>query len=566
MEESKVDYSLRLQEAAPGSIDHDSPTEPTNNINGQESIEATKPTYDASPVLLSFIWFGMFLLAIAVSLAGQTIVSYQPYALSEFNAHSMLSVIGTIQYILYAIVKPALARAANVWGLLEAFSLSIVAILIGFAINAASQNLGGLAAGQIFYTIGQVGIQFLQQILVAEITTLENRSILGSLILSPTIFTSWIGAPIVSAMVPAKWRWGYGMWAIIFPTISLPLLFALWQQKKRGHKLESTATHGKFKNVFALWSQFDIVGLFLLTASLTLILLPMTLSTTIFHSWSSPGKISMITVGGCCFIAFLVYEVYVPKHPIILLKLTKNRTVVAGCILQFVLYLSFYIWAPYFFSFLIIVNNESSKAATNITAAQTVAIAVIGLLAAFLVRLTTTYKWVIMLGMTSKLVGAGLMLRYSNARASTVQILFGQLVSGAGTGMISIIAQTAVQAVTPRQDVASVTTLYEVAGAIGGAVGNAISGIVWTALLLSRLRANLPATAQSAAVEIQNSFLVASSYLPGSSERIAIDKSYTEVMHVLLIVALAVLSVPFIAMFGMENIRLKEETTEQERK
>ncbi|PKK43474.1 hypothetical protein CI102_12522 [Trichoderma harzianum] len=538
----------------------DSPTEPTN-INGQEPIEATKSTYDASPVLLSFIWFGMFLLAIAVSLAGQTIVSYQPYALSEFNAHSMLSVIGTIQYILYAIVKPALARAANIWGLLEAFSLSIAAILIGFAINAASQNLGGLAAGQIFYTIGQVGIQFLQQILVAEITTLENRSILGSLILSPTIFTSWIGAPIVSAMVPAKWRW-----AIIFPTISLPLLFALWQQKKRGHILESTATHGKLENIFALWSQFDIVGLILLTAGLTLILLPMTLSTTIFHSWSSPGKISMITVGGCCFIAFLVYDVYVPKHPIILLKLTKNRTVVAGCILQFVLYLSFYIWAPYFFSFLIIVNNESSKAATNITAAQTVAIAVIGLLAAFLVRLTTTYKWVIMLGMTSKLVGAGLMLRYSNARASTVQILFGQLVSGAGTGMISIIAQTAVQAATPRQDVASVTTLYEVAGAIGGAVGNAISGIVWTALLLSRLRANLPATAQSAAVEIQNSFLVASSYLPGSSERIAIDKSYTEVMHVLLIVALALLSVPFIAMFGMENIRLEEETTEQERK
>jgi hypothetical protein len=104
-------------------------------------------------------------------------------------------------------VKPALAKTANVWGHFEAFSVSIVAILIGFAINAASQNLGGLTAGQIFYTIGQVGIQFLQQILIADITTLENRSILGSLVLCPTIFTSWIGAPIVSAMVPTKWRW-----------------------------------------------------------------------------------------------------------------------------------------------------------------------------------------------------------------------------------------------------------------------------------------------------------------------------------------------------------------------
>lgn len=100
MEKSEVDYSLRLQAATPGSVDHDSPTEPTNNIKGQESIAAIKQTYDTFPVLLSFLWFGMFLLAIAVSLAGQTIVSYQPYALSEFNAHSMLSVIGTIQYIL----------------------------------------------------------------------------------------------------------------------------------------------------------------------------------------------------------------------------------------------------------------------------------------------------------------------------------------------------------------------------------------------------------------------------------------------------------------------------------
>ncbi|KAL7904426.1 MFS general substrate transporter [Trichoderma velutinum] len=559
MEKSKVDdYSLGLQPAAPSSIENGGLTKPTNDITEQELTAASKQTYDASPVILSFIWFGMFLLAIAVSLAGQTVVSYQPYALSEFNAHSMLAVIGTIQYILYAIVKPALARAANIWGLLEAFSLSIAAILVGFAINAASQNIGGLAAGQIFYTIGQVGIQFLQQILVAEITTLENRSILGSLILSPTIFTSWIGAPIVSAIVPAKWRW-----AIIFPTISVPLLFSLWQQKKRARKTESIATHGNLENISTLWSRLDIVGLILLTASLTLVLLPMTLSTSIFHSWSSPGKISMITIGGCCFVAFLVYEVYVPTHPIISFKLAKSRTVVAGCILQFVLYLSFYIWAPYFFSFLIIVNNESSKAATNVTAAQTVAIAVIGLLAAFLVRLTATYKWVIMLGMVSKLVGAGLMLRYSNARASTVQILFGQLVSGAGTGMISIIAQTAVQAVTPRQDVASVTTLCEVCGAIGGAIGNAISGIVWTALLLSRLRVNLPASAQSAAVEIQNSFLVASSYLPGSAERIAIDKSYTEVMHVLLIVALAVLSIPFVAVFAMENIKLKEKDNEK---
>jgi hypothetical protein len=64
-----------------------------------------------------------------------------------------------------------------------------------------------LAAGQIFYTIGQIGIQFLQQILTADTTTLENRSFFASLLLAPALFTSWIGAPIVAALVPDQWRW-----------------------------------------------------------------------------------------------------------------------------------------------------------------------------------------------------------------------------------------------------------------------------------------------------------------------------------------------------------------------
>lgn len=79
------------------------PQKEYSNIKNCDNLENSNTnTQDNSlPAIFSFIWVGLFLLAIAVSLAGQTIVSYQPYALSEFNAHSMLSVIGTVQYILY---------------------------------------------------------------------------------------------------------------------------------------------------------------------------------------------------------------------------------------------------------------------------------------------------------------------------------------------------------------------------------------------------------------------------------------------------------------------------------
>lgn len=205
------------------------------------------------------------------------------------------------------------------------------------------------------------------------------------------------------------------------------------------------------KRLHDLWLDTDIFGLFLFTAGLVLVLLPMTLTVKFHNEWASPATISMIIIGGLCFIGFIVYELKVPQYPILSIHLAKSRTVAAGCLIESIVFLNFYLWQPYYYSFIVVVNNQSPKAATNIITAQSVSTAVVGMLAAFLVKFTGRCKWVIIAGSGVKLVGAGLMLRYSNTEASTTQILFSQIISGAGTGMISIVAQTAVQAVAKHQ-------------------------------------------------------------------------------------------------------------------
>lgn len=107
-----------------------------------------------------------------------------------------------------------------------------------------------------------------------------------------------------------------------------------------------------------------------------------------------------------------------------------------------------------------------------------------------------------------------------------------------------------------QSDVASVTTLYEASRAVGGAVGNAISSALWTNLLLSRLQEYLPPSAQPKAQQIQNSFVEAVSFPVGSPEWIAINRSYTEIMHILLIPALVVLVVPVLLVFFLEDVNL----------
>ncbi len=105
--------------------------------------------------------------------------------------------------------------------------------------------------------------------------------------------------------------------------------------------------------------------------------------------------------------------------------------------------------------------------------------------------------------------------------------------------------------------------LYEAARAIGGAIGNAISGSVWTRLLLIKLEAHLPAAAKSKATGIQNSFTVAASFAAGSPERLAINQSYTEVMHILLVASIAFLAVSLLVSLAIEDVNL--ETIDEER-
>lgn len=165
----------------------------------------------------------------------------------------------------------------------------------------------------------------------------------------------------------------------------------------------------------------------------------------------------MLVIGGTCFVAFVVYELYVPRYPILSLRLAKSRTVAAGCLTEAFFFLSYYIWQPYFYSFIVVVNDLSPKAATNIVTSQGVSTTVIGIAGALVVKFTGNCKWVIVAGTVIKMIGGGLMLAYSDPDATLVQILFGQLVSGGGSGMISVVAQTAVQAVAKHQGTFSLT-------------------------------------------------------------------------------------------------------------
>lgn len=148
------------------------------------------------------------------------------------------------------------------------------------------------------------------------------------------------------------------------------------------------------------------------------------------------------------------------------------------------------------------------------------------------------------------------MIRYRVEGSSTSQIVGTQIAVGIGGGMLNVPAQLGVQAAVSHSDVAAVTAIYLTMVEIGGAVGAAISGSVWTANLPKKRAEYLPPADQANVALIFCNLTVAKSYTRGSPERAAMNRSYQEMMNILLIIA-ASLAVPLLPLsFFMRNYKL----------
>ncbi|KAL9028359.1 MAG: hypothetical protein Q9196_003264 [Gyalolechia fulgens] len=313
-----------------------------------------------------------------------------------------------------------MAKIANAFGRLEAFSISVFLYVIGYIQMALSNNVRAFASAQIFYSAGNTGLQILQQIFIADTSDLLNRALWSSLPDIPFLITVWAGAPIADNLLShTTWRWGYGIWTIV-------------------------------------------------------------------------------------------------------------------------------------------VQNNSVTAAGHITQTFTFTSTVSSILTGLLIKYTHHYKYFITAGAAIYLLGTGLMIRYRTEASSTAQIVGTQIAIGIGGGMVNVPVQLGVQASVSHGEVAAATAVFLTIVEIGGAVGSAISGSVWTKNVPKKLALYLPLDAQANATSIFGSLSLAQSYPIGSPERIAINRSYQETMNILLTIAVC-LSVPLLPLsLIMSNYKLSQ--------
>jgi hypothetical protein len=316
------------------------------------------------------------------------------------------------------------------------------------------------------------------------------------------------------------------------------------------------AEHASLRIVYT--DPHKALGVFLLIAGFTLLLLPLTLAESQPHKWQSASIITMIVIGGVLIIVFAVWERFFAPKPFMPYHLLTSRTVIGACLLDLCYQVAYYCWYSYFTSYLQVVYDVSLTQAGYISAIFDFVSPIWLLCAGFLMRVTGRFKWLLMCAVPLYMLAVGLMIYFRRPGHNVGYICMCQVFMGLGGGTMILTMQVAVMAASSHGDYAAMLALLSLFGNIGGAVGNSISGAIWTNTLPQKLQEFLPANAMDQWRDIYESLDVQLSYPVGSATRDAIIAAYAVAQRNMLIAGTAIMALSLGWALMIKNLKLKE--------
>ncbi|KAI0828474.1 drug:h+ antiporter [Trametes gibbosa] len=527
---------------------------------GVKTVQAAEKVY--GPYSKWFLFIGIGLASYIYSLDGQTTYSYLAFATSSFDKHSLISTIQVAQSIIIACGKPVIAKVADVSSRGTSYIVVLIFYVIGYIVIASANGVGALAAGIILYAMCVLGLQLLTQIIVADITSLKWRGLVSSMTSAPFIINAFIGSNVSTAVLEhSTWRWGYGMFAILVPASLSPLIVTLfWAENKarrlglvKGADPEPKEKASISRRAWHVAEQLDIVGLLLLGTAVALILLPLTLAKNAKDKWHNPSMIAMIVIGCILLPVFILWDVYCAKRPVVARRFLTNRSVVLASWIGFFDFFSFYLTFTYLYSFVLVTKDWTLINATYFSQTQTVALTVFGITSGFILRWFHRYKWVLVVGLAIRVVGVGLMIHSRGANAPDAEIVWTQLLQGIGGGFAAVCSQVGAQASVPHADVAMVTAVVLLWTEIGGSVGSAVAGAIWTNTMPDKLAEHLPMLNQTTRDTLFGSITNVMALPFDDPVRVGVINAYGDTMRVMLIAATVLAIVPMLSSLGMPN-------------
>lgn len=288
-------------------------------------------------------------------------------------------------------------------------------------------------------------------------------------------------------------------------------------------------------------------------AGFTIFLLPFTLASSAPKGWKSGYIIAMITVGFVLLVIFALQQIYFSPSPFLKHDFLINRTVIGACLIDMTYQMSYYCWNLYFTSFLQVVNDLTVAEAGYVNSTFQVVSGVLLFIVGYAIRRTGRFRWLFYIAVPIYIFALGLMIYFRRPNGEIGYIVMCEIFISIGGAIFILNMQLAVLAAVDHQYVAAVLAVLFVSGTIGGAVGAAISGTIWTNTFGNALARYLPESALPDIATIYGSLPAQLSFPVGSVERTAIQKAYGFAQTRMLASGTGIMALSFIWILLIKN-------------
>ncbi|KAH8884084.1 MFS general substrate transporter [Thozetella sp. PMI_491] len=528
---------------------------------GVQKAEAAALVWSKTAVRLTYawVWVGFFMLALQQSILYNA--GYLAY--NDFSAAPQIAQAGILANIIGGVLRLPIAKVLNLWGRAEGFLVFIVVYILGMVIIASSTGPDSYAAGYTIYWIGYDAIYFIMDVFIADTSGLRNRAFAWAFASTPFICTAFTG-PLAaqSFLLTSGWRWAIGAFCIIqlFVYVPLVVIFKFYQIKaaKQGLFVREPSGRTTTQSIMHYFHEFDVIGAFLLMGAFVLFLLPFSMNSYGLAGYNTPTFIVMVVFGVLLFPAFAVWEGYFAPVQFIRWELFKKRTVLGACSLAAILYFSFYSWDLYYYNFVMVVYNLDISKTGYMTQIYNVGSCFWGVVFGVFIRYTKHFKWACFcFGLPLMFLGAGLMIHFRGDDQPIGYIVMAQIFIAFAGGTLVIGENMAVMAAADRDGVPMMLAILGMFANLGGAIGYAVSGAIYTSTFPQALEAALPAETKSQAATIYLSgYSSQLLYPPGNATRTAINYAwgYSQKQGCISATSILVLAIPAILIWKNYNV------------
>jgi hypothetical protein len=169
-----------------------------------------------------------------------------------------------------------------------------------------------------------------------------------------------------------------------------------------------------------------------------------------------------------------------------------------------------------------------------------------------------TYRWAAFIAVPVQIFMAGLLIKFREPGTHIGLLVMVEVLYGMGGAVLVQIENVAIMASVPHENVATGLALLAMLTSVGGAVGQTISGAIWTNVVPRKLVEYLPQDRKYLAPAIYADLGKQLSYPFGSPEREAMIAAASDAQKIMLIVGTCAL-LPCLAWVALlKNHRLSE--------